>query len=105
MRRARGAAPAQRHGRLAHAGQLGRDEPAAQHRGRCFAYDGTSERFLRTRCWHGSFFKVSSTPSFSYLLPGALAPGRYVLDLEAIDAAGHRSTLARGSSRIVFYVR
>ncbi len=74
-------------------------------RGRCFAYDGTSERFLRTRCWHGSFFKVSSTPSFSYLLPGALAPGRYVLDLEAIDAAGHRSTLARGSSRIVFYVR
>jgi hypothetical protein len=74
-------------------------------RGRCFAYDGTSERFLRTRCWHGSFFRVSSSPSFSYLLPGALAPGRYVLDLEATDAAGHRSALARGSSRIVFYVR
>jgi hypothetical protein len=75
------------------------------YRGRCFAYDGTSERFVRARCASGSFFKVSSTPSFSYLLPGALAPGRYVLDLEAVDASGHRSTLARGSSRIVFYVR
>jgi hypothetical protein len=75
------------------------------YRGRCYAYDGKSERFARTRCGNGSFFKVSSTPSFSYLLPGALAPGRYVLDLEATDAAGHRSTLARGTSRIVFYVR
>jgi hypothetical protein len=75
------------------------------YRGRCYAYDGTSERFARAKCGSGSFFKVSSTPSFSYLLPGALAPGRYVLDLEATDAAGHTSTLARGSSRIVFYVR
>ncbi|HTA35094.1 MAG TPA: hypothetical protein VK761_00155, partial [Solirubrobacteraceae bacterium] len=75
------------------------------YRGRCFAYNGTSERFGRASCGSGSFFKVSSAPSFSYLLPGALAPGRYVLDLEAVDAAGHRSTLARGTSRIVFYVR
>lgn len=75
------------------------------YRGRCYAYDGKTERFARARCGNGSFFKVSSAPSFSYLLPGALAPGRYVLDLEATDAAGHRSTLARGTSRIVFYVR
>jgi hypothetical protein len=75
------------------------------YRGRCYAYNGGSERFARTRCGKGSFFKVSSTPSFSYLLPSALAPGRYVLDLEATDVAGHRSTLARGTSRIVFYVR
>jgi hypothetical protein len=75
------------------------------YRGRCYAYNGNSERFARTRCGNGSFFKVSSAPSFSYLLPGALAPGRYVLDLEATDAAGHRSALARGTSRIVFYVR
>jgi hypothetical protein len=75
------------------------------YRGRCYAYNGTSERFARARCGSGSFFKVSSAPSFSYLLPGALAPGRYVLDLEATDAAGHRSALARGTSRIVFYVR
>jgi hypothetical protein len=73
--------------------------------GRCFAYNGVSERFARTRCGGGSFFKVASTPSFSYLLPGALARGRYVLDIEATDVAGNRTSLARGSSRLVFYVR
>ncbi len=75
------------------------------YRGHCWAYDGVSERFVRVRCRRGSFFKVSSTSSFSYLLPGALAPGRYVLDIEATDVAGNRTSLARGTSRIVFYVR
>jgi hypothetical protein len=74
-------------------------------RGRCYAYDGTSERFARSHCGHGSFFAVSTTPSFSYLLPAALSRGRYVLDIEATDAAGDKTSLARGSSRIVFYVR
>jgi hypothetical protein len=75
------------------------------HRGRCFAYDGVAERFKRARCGAGSFFAVGSAPSFSYLLPAALAPGRYVLDIQASDAAGNRTTLARGTSRVVFYVR
>jgi hypothetical protein len=75
------------------------------HHGRCFAYDGVAERFKRAHCGTGSFFAVGSSPSFSYLLPSALAPGRYVLDVQATDAAGNRTTLARGSSRIVFYVR
>lgn len=75
------------------------------YRGRCFAYDGASERFRRAHCGEGSFFTVGSAPSFSYLLPAALAPGRYVLDVQAADAAGNRTTLARGTSRIVFYVR
>jgi hypothetical protein len=75
------------------------------YRGRCFAYDGVAERFKRARCGEGSFFAVGSAPSFSYLLPAALAPGRYVLDMQASDAAGNRTTLARGTSRIVFYVR
>jgi hypothetical protein len=75
------------------------------YRGRCFAYDGDAERFKRARCGEGSFFAVGSAPSFSYLLPAALAPGRYVLDVQAGDAAGNRTTLARGTSRIVFYVR
>jgi hypothetical protein len=75
------------------------------YRGRCFAYDGVAERFKRAHCGEGSFFSVGSAPSFSYLLPGALAPGRYVLDMQASDAAGNRTTLARGTSRIVFYVR
>ncbi len=75
------------------------------HRGRCYAYDGVSERFRHARCGHGSLFKVSTSSTFSYLLPEALRPGRYVLDLEASDAAGNRTALARGTSRIVFYVR
>jgi hypothetical protein len=74
------------------------------YRGRCFAYDGKSTRFARSRCGQGSFFKVATSSSFSYLLPSALAPGRYVLDIEATDAAGNSTSLARGSSRIVFYV-
>jgi hypothetical protein len=76
-----------------------------EHRGRCYAYEGIRERFLRARCGHGSFFKVSSGGAFSYLLPSALAPGRYVLDVQATDAAGNSIAPARGSSRIVFYVR
>jgi hypothetical protein len=76
-----------------------------QHRGSCTSYDGTSERFVSARCGQGSFFRASSSAAFSYLLPAALAPGRYVLDIHASDAAGNRTTLARGTSRIVFYVR
>lgn len=72
--------------------------------GRCYAYDGTSERFRRARCGSGTPFKVSSDGSFSYLLPSALPAGRYVLDVLATDAAGNRTTLARGTSRIVFHV-
>jgi hypothetical protein len=76
-----------------------------EYKGRCWAYEGTRERFLPARCGHGSFFKVPTSSSFSYLLPSVLARGRYVLDIEATDAAGNHTTLARGSSRIVFYVR
>ena len=49
-------------------------------------------------------FKISSGASFSYLLPSALAPGRYVLDVTGSDAAGNTIALARGTSRVVFYV-
>jgi hypothetical protein len=76
-----------------------------EYKGRCYAYDGTREEFRRLRCGVGSYFKVSTEPSFSYLLPSALVPGRYVLDIEATDAAGNRTSLARGTSRTVFYVR
>jgi hypothetical protein len=75
------------------------------YRAHCHAYDGIRERFVSARCGRGSFFKVATEPSFSYLLPSALAPGRYVLDIQASDAAGNHTTLARGTSRIVFYVR
>jgi hypothetical protein len=74
------------------------------YRGRCYGFDGASVRFVRSRCGQGSFFKVSKSSAFSYLLPAALARGRYVLDVQATDAAGNKTSLARGSSRIVFYV-
>jgi hypothetical protein len=76
-----------------------------EHRGRCYAYNGVTARFARARCGEGSFFKVSSDGAFSYLLPAALKPGRYVLDIEATDAAGNHTTPSRGTTRIVFYVR
>jgi hypothetical protein len=75
------------------------------HRHRCYAFDGVTTRFVHARCGTGKPFKVSDNGLFSYLLPSALAPGRYVLDIQATDAAGNRTTLARGTSRIVFYVR
>jgi hypothetical protein len=75
------------------------------YRNRCLAYSGARERFLPARCGTAPFFAVSSSASFSYLLPAALAPGRYVFDVQAVDTAGNRTTLARGTSRIVFFVR
>jgi len=73
----------------------------------CSFYSGVTDTFKGMRCGasHGHFFSVGSQSSFSYLLPSALAPGRYVLDLEAINGAGEHTTLARGSTRLVFYVR
>ena len=75
------------------------------YRHRCSAYDGVSERFRGARCGTGTAFKVARGGAFSYLLPAALGPGRYVLDITATDVAGNRTTLARGTSRLVFYVR
>jgi hypothetical protein len=74
-------------------------------RGRCFAYDGLRGRFSHARCGNATFFAVSKEAAFSYLLPSALAPGRYVLDVQAGDVAGNTVALARGTSRLVFNVR
>jgi hypothetical protein len=76
-----------------------------QSRGRCSAYDGKSERFVKASCGSATAFPLANSPSFSYLLPAALRPGRYVLDISAQDTAGNRIAPARGFSRIVFYVR
>ena len=75
------------------------------YRHRCSFYDAARERFRGARCGAGTPFKVAGGGVFSYLLPAALAPGRYVLDITATDVAGNRTTLARGTSRLVFYVR
>ncbi|HEY7962190.1 MAG TPA: hypothetical protein VID29_09735 [Solirubrobacteraceae bacterium] len=75
------------------------------YRGRCWDYDAKRARFLDARCGTARFFAVATGASFSYLLPAPLLRGRYVFDIRAVDAAGHRAPLDRGSSRIVFYVR
>jgi hypothetical protein len=73
--------------------------------GRCQAYSGRTERFFAAPCGQAWYFKVGSGATFSYLLPATLAPGRYVYDILATDVAGNRVQPARGSSRVVFYVR
>ncbi len=75
----------------------------AQH---CSYYDGSDDRFHAMPCGagHGQFFAVGDSAKFSYLLPAPLPRGRYVMDVEASDLAGSTSKLARGSSRVVFYV-
>jgi hypothetical protein len=73
--------------------------------GRCSTFDGARAKFVPARCGGGTPFQVASGPSWSYLLPAALPRGRYVLDVLATDVAGNQTSLARGSSRVVFYVR
>jgi hypothetical protein len=76
------------------------------HRGRCWAYSGRRARLVHAACGRGGFFKVASGgDSFSYLLPARLPAGRYVLEIKATDSAGGSTALARGSTRIVFYVK
>lgn len=74
--------------------------------GRCYAYDGRRERFARRGCRWGSppFFSIGDRQNWSYLLPGRLPAGRYVLDVAARDKAGNLSGLKPGASRVVFTV-
>jgi hypothetical protein len=72
---------------------------------RCWYFSGRNERFVGTRCGRGAYFKIGDSADWSYLLPARLGRGRYVLDAIAIDAAGNRTPLARGTTRVVFSVR
>jgi hypothetical protein len=71
----------------------------------CSYFSGRSERFKRTRCGTGAYFVIGDRADWSYLLPARLGAGRYVLDAVAIDGAGNRTPLARGTTRVVFTVR
>ena len=53
----------------------------------------------------GAYFAIGDRADWSYLLPARLGRGRYVLDAIAIDGAGNRTPLARGTTRVVFTVR
>jgi hypothetical protein len=71
---------------------------------RCSFFSGRREEFLSRRCGRAYAFKVGEEPAWRYLLPERLGPGRYVLDVIAVDRAGNRDVLARGRSRVVFFV-
>jgi hypothetical protein len=73
--------------------------------GHCRIYSPTKERFRGAKCGRRTYFKVGDATDWSYLLPERLKRGRYVLDAVAIDKAGNRTPLARGTSRVVFFVR
>jgi hypothetical protein len=72
---------------------------------KCWYFSGKQERFRGTRCGRGAYFAIGERADWSYLLPAQLGPGRYVLDAVAIDGAGNRTPLQRGSTRVVFSVR
>jgi hypothetical protein len=72
---------------------------------RCWYFSGRKERFVGTHCGRGAYFAIGDRADWSYLLPSRLTRGRYVLDAIAIDAAGNRTPLARGTTRVVFTVR
>ena len=72
---------------------------------KCWYFSGRSETFRGTRCGKGPYFSIGDRADWSYLLPSRLGKGRYVLDAVAIDGAGNRTPLARGTTRVVFTVR
>ncbi|MES1193685.1 MAG: DUF4430 domain-containing protein [Solirubrobacterales bacterium] len=75
---------------------------------KCATYDGKTEKFKTLKkcgASHGVWFSVGAKQDFTYLLPSKLGRGRYVLDVEVTDKAGNTTkSLARGTSRVVFFV-
>jgi hypothetical protein len=75
--------------------------------GACTTYDSKREAFVKLkRCGavHGKWFSIGAKQDFTYLLPAKLGRGRWVLDLQVVDKAGNKTSLARGTSRVVFTV-
>jgi hypothetical protein len=70
----------------------------------CYAFSGTRVRFVRARCGSAHFFSVGGSQSFSYLLPSRLPRGRYVYEVEALEAGGRASRLVQGVSEVSFRV-
>jgi hypothetical protein len=75
-------------------------------RGRsCQWWSGRRERFVGTHCRKVFFFSIGSNRNWSYLLPRALPPGRYVLDVKAFDGRRNRDEkFVSGKNRAEFEV-
>jgi hypothetical protein len=67
---------------------------ARKHKGRCWTFDGDSERFERHRCGGHRSFRIGDRAEWSYLLPRKLPRGRYTIRVAAIDKAGNDSVTA-----------
>ena len=65
----------------------------------------TMETFRRTGCGHREVLRDRRPRRLVLPAPARLGKGRYVLDAVAIDGAGNRTPLARGTTRVVFTVR
>ena len=72
-----------------------------RHKGRCWYFSGSKERFLKRTCGKKYAFKVGESTEWSYLLPARLRRGRYVLDAYAVDRSFNRGA----TSRVRFRVR
>ncbi|HST41238.1 MAG TPA: hypothetical protein VLK58_17105, partial [Conexibacter sp.] len=64
---------------------------ARRHDGRCTAYVGRIEDFVRCPARGAPWFQAADRERWSYLLPQRLAPGRYTLGVIASDGAGNAS--------------
>ncbi|MDW5598307.1 hypothetical protein VSS74_28370 [Conexibacter stalactiti] len=62
---------------------------ARRHDGRCTAYVGRIEDFVRCPRRGAPWFQAADRERWSYLLPARLAPGRYTLGVIAADGAGN----------------
>jgi hypothetical protein len=71
-----------------------------RHRGTCWYFSGSKERFLKRTCGKRYAFKVGETADWSYLLPARLPRGRYVLDGYAVDRAFNRGAETRVRFRV-----
>jgi hypothetical protein len=72
---------------------------------KCSTYDEKFKALKKCGAARGVWFSVGAKQDFTYLLPSKLGRGRYVLDVEVTDKAGNTTkSLARGTSRVVFFV-
>ena len=73
---------------------------------RCLNFSGVRGRFATAhKCAPATFFSVGDSESFSYLLPARLPTGRYVYDIDAVEASGNVTRLVGGVSHVVFRVK
>lgn len=76
---------------------------------KCHYFSAFDDTFLRlNKCGADGLqlFSIGHTPHWSFVLPRRPTPGRYTLDVSAVDKLGNAAVpAARGRDRIVFFVK